>query len=114
MMLNFPAGRTGAALLLLRLYVAANACGWVTRCGAAHLWLCDAIGVLGVCIFLGLFTRTSAILLSVVTVICVFQGILIPQTLLQLLNIASLALAGAGALSVDARIFGRQVVKILP
>ena len=39
---------------------------------------------------------------------------LIPQALLRILNMASLGLAGAGVLSVDARIFGRQVVKILP
>jgi putative oxidoreductase len=114
MMLTFPTGRVGAALLLLRVYVAALAVPWIVRYGAAQLWPCAAIGILGAFVLFGFFTRAAAAALCLAGVALVLQGNLAAQCVAQGLILAALVLAGPGAFSADAWIFGRQVIRIRP
>jgi hypothetical protein len=108
----FPSGAAGVGLLLLRLSVAA----WLLSIapeGSAEAWrllalLAVALGLLG-----GFPTRLLALL-------SIFLGLAMTSASLTLLLGAlpgalaacSLAFAGPGAFSIDARRFGRRTVRL--
>jgi len=114
MMLTFPAGRVGAALLLLRIYAAIVGSHWVAQSLETHVLTSVVAGILGICLLLGLFTRAAALAICLFIAVLVFEEFLPVADVLQLLIFGALGLAGAGAFSLDARIFGRQVIRIRP
>ena len=114
MMLSFPTGRFGAALLLMRVQAAAIAGEWSVQCGTAHPLPCGAIGVLGLCVLLGSFARAAALALCIVGMVSVALGFLDLWAAVQSLVLVALGLSGAGAFSMDARFFGRQVIRLRP
>jgi len=114
MMLTFPAGRVGVALLLLRIYAAIISSCWVAQNLETHVLASVVAGIFGVCLFLGLFTRAAALAICLFSAALVFEEFLPAVDVLQALIFAALGLAGAGAFSLDARIFGRQVIRIRP
>jgi len=113
-MLTFPAGRVGAALLLLRIYAVIVSSHWVAQSLETHLLTRVVAGVLGICLILGLFTRAAALAICLFIAALVFEEFLPAADVFQILIFSALGLAGAGAFSLDARIFGRQVIRIRP
>lgn len=111
---SFPVGQLGFALLLIRLQVAAIAIQWVVQSGLADVWIRGAISILGACVFLGIFARIAAIALILVSVAAIWRGVLVPSAILQSFALAAVAFAGAGAVSMDSWIFGRQVIRFRP
>jgi hypothetical protein len=114
MMLTFPSGRIGAALLLLRALATAISCRWIAQDSFAHPWSSVAVGVLGLGVFLGLYTPGAAFTLCVLSLALILHGVLSPWAIWQSVVLAALGLAGAGAYSIDARLFGRKVIRVRP
>ena len=102
------------ALLLLRALAAATSCRWIVQDSFAHPWPCVAVGVLGLGVFFGLFTSAAALALCVLSVVLVLHGTLCPLAIWQSVVLAALGLAGAGAYSIDAKLFGRKVIRVRP
>jgi hypothetical protein len=110
----FPAGSAGAALLVLRLSVAATLIASATEGPdlATRAWIPVALSLLALSLCLGLLTPYSSVLG------CVFQLYLwrtvgVRDEFLLVLSIveaAILAVLGPGAYSMDARIFGRKLL----
>jgi hypothetical protein len=114
----FPTGSAGIALLVLRLVVAVTVLINTIRCWApdsAHL-VDIAVALVAVCLFLGFLTPYCA------AVSCLLELILLVTTgasnRLQLglsaLTAAATVVLGPGAYSIDARLFGRRLIKIPP
>ncbi len=114
----FPTGSAGVALVVLRfsvairLFVDASA-GWPA--GSVHLLV--AIAALAtLCLFVGLLTPYSA------AVCCLLECALLvtagaPNRFplgMSALTAAVVGMLGPGAYSVDARLFGRQLITIPP
>jgi hypothetical protein len=113
----FPSGSAGAALLILRLSVAATllvvgaAC-----CTFAESWTSIAAVVLAAGLCFGLLTPYCACLCCLMEL----RTLLISGRdtwlllALSILNGIVLALIGPGAYSLDSHIFGRQLVSLPP
>lgn len=109
----FPGGSTGAGLLLLRVSVAISTLMLTAACIRASyiphfLGILVAIGLCG-----GLQTRILAGLGALASLAC----LLAPSPPLGLaavhtISTIALALTGAGAFSLDARLFGRRTVTL--
>ena len=110
----FPAGGVGAALLLMRIQAAIFASQWAFQVGTARAWSIGALAFVGLGIFAGIFTRLAATLFAFVTIASVLRGILSPSAVWQTFDLAALSLAGAGAYSMDAWLFGRRVIRFRP
>jgi len=113
----FPTGSAGIALLVLRSVVAVTVVVNDRTCWPmGSTLIVEAIaGVVGLCLFLGFLTPYCAALS------CFLELTLLVSTdphRLQLwmsaLTAAATAALGPGAYSVDARLFGRRLVKIPP
>ena len=114
---RFSDGPAGLALLLMRLAQAATGLaiasglpGWIGT--VAHPELLTAL--LGVLLLVGLYVRPAAIVLALLGALAAssWSG---PARCLLLANACSglaLALLGAGAYSLDARLFGRRVIDL--
>src|SRR5262249_16615909 len=115
---RFPSGGPGVALLLLRISVAAVFfLSAANRSGVSSSYLLSA-GVLLISISLTIGFLTP--FLSLITWLSTIANLLmgpIPDNLIHVFPIfdaAALALLGAGAYSVDARMFGRRVIVVHP
>jgi uncharacterized membrane protein YphA (DoxX/SURF4 family) len=114
----FPAGAPGAGLLVLRASVAAtlivegaSACAWF-----ASAWAIAVVAGTVLFLLLGLLTPYAAVascLLHLTALYCTgwehgfHQGV-------SAVNSAVLAVLGPGAWSIDARVFGRRIVRLPP
>jgi hypothetical protein len=111
-----PAGANGVALLLLR--VSAALTPYVAYQHAAgspgYPWLVTASLAAGVLLVLGVGTRATALVCAIAAVVVGFEAGGWPAALLALaaLDFGAIALLGAGAYSVDARLFGRRVIEV--
>jgi hypothetical protein len=114
----FPTGSAGIALLVLRSVVGVTVLINTVTCwaaGSAHLVEVMA-ALVALCLFLGFLTPYCA------TVSCLLELILLATTdasnRLQLglsaLTAAATVVLGPGAYSIDARLFGRRLIKIPP
>ncbi len=107
----FPSGPRGAALLLLRLSAAS-----LVVLGAVRLplpaWSAAGLILVALALLVGLCTRPAALICAALAIVAVFQIGGTPSWLMSLnaLNAAALAILGAGAYSIDARLFGRRVI----
>jgi uncharacterized membrane protein YphA (DoxX/SURF4 family) len=114
----FPGGAAGAALLLLRASVAATLIVDGTAVGNpfASAWVLKAAVVLVFFLLLGLLTPYASVLT------CLLQlGVLVCtgrehgfHLFISAVNSAVLAILGPGAWSIDARVFGRRIVRLPP
>ena len=111
-----PSGPAGAALLLLRIAAAlilSAACFYLDACGFSP-WLTIVLALPAILLFLGFGTRVTALICAILAILVGLKlggwhGALIG---LQALNFGAIALLGAGAYSIDARLFGRRVIKL--
>jgi uncharacterized membrane protein YphA (DoxX/SURF4 family) len=111
----FPAGSAGIGLIVLRSVVAAtvviDARGWPMSFG---LVVGGISAIAGLCLIIGFLTPYCAVLSCAIELALVVaaddpnRG----QTLMSALTAAAAATLGPGAYSVDARLFGRQLIKI--
>ena len=110
----FPDGSSGLALILLRMSVAAHVIGIF----AAGEFTAEAptlvLAVIGAALMLGVFTRPSAVLAAAYEFPLNISrhGASLAASGFDLLPSISLALLGAGAYSIDARLFGRRVIDL--
>jgi hypothetical protein len=105
---HFPAGRSGAGLLLLRLSAAlAILAAPEIAATEAPRWICTVFAAF---LILGLWTRVAAILCIAVFSFALAQGADPAGSGAQLFEAAALWLLGAGAYSLDAGIFGRRTI----
>jgi hypothetical protein len=109
----FPGGSAGAGLLLLRVSVAVSTLMLTAACIRASyiphfLGVLVAIGLCG-----GLQTRILAVVGSLASLACLMAASP-PLGLAAVHTISAIALAftGAGAFSLDARLFGRRTVTL--
>ena len=105
---NFPDGRVGAGLLLLRLSAAISILASPALAAAgAPPWVATlfAIGLI-----LGLWTTMVAVLCLGLLLFALAQGAAPTGAGAQLLETAAILLLGAGAYSLDAIMFGRRTI----
>lgn len=103
----FPAGAAGIGLLLLRFQIALQLIGGADSMNASLAmpdWMFIVLCLLSVCVGLGLLT-------PIVALIGAIGGVLLFGPLLAQLSLLALALLGPGAYAVDARLFGRRLVR---
>lgn len=127
----FPDGWPGAGLLLLRV-----AAGSVLIIQGIAYWVSDrrelgflgwlalaAVGVVGFLLLIGLLTRYVALAAAVVAVVAGFswfartnlESVVTPMTsVLSAVIAVAVTCLGPGALSLDARLFGRREIVIPP
>jgi hypothetical protein len=110
----FPAGSAGAALLFMRLACAGLWLSALVFATALPLWLAVAGGLVACALVLGFLTRiaTALTIMAIVAARVELSGALGALTLLHLLDAGALLLLGAGAYSLDARLFGRREIRI--
>jgi uncharacterized membrane protein YphA (DoxX/SURF4 family) len=114
----FPTGSAGIALVVLRAVVAVTVLVNARTCWpmGSRLVVEGIAALVGLCLFLGFLTPYCA------AVSCFLELALLVATdspnRLQLgmsaLTAAATAVLGPGAYSVDARLFGRKLIKIPP
>lgn len=109
----FPGGLVGVALLLGRL-AAAAALALVLRGFAPAPWIAFPVLVLAASLAAGLLTRFAAACCAVLVLVGAARagGALSAVLALNALHVAGLALTGGGAYSLDARLFGRRVIRL--
>ncbi|MFZ1990863.1 MAG: hypothetical protein WAW96_13960 [Alphaproteobacteria bacterium] len=104
------------ALLLLRIAAALTLSAACFYVGAItlHPWFATGLVVPAILLFFGFGTRIAALACAIAAV---FAGIQVSGwhgaiICLEALNFFAIALLGAGAYSIDARLFGRRVIKL--
>jgi len=124
---SFPSGWAGAALLVLRLVVGASATfeaglTFARDHAPAHMATIAAasVAIAGVALIIGFLTPIASSFVCVIG--AVIMGVMHPAALLLLNSTmaafefvvmsAVLVILGPGAISVDARLFGRREVAI--
>ena len=110
----FFAGTPGAALLLMRLATALMLLITLCRSFTPALWLDLAGALLVASLAAGFAVRLAAALAALVILYAAIRsgsdsGAVLA---LQAVQSAALALLGAGAYSIDARLFGRRVIRL--
>lgn len=108
----FPAGLAGIGLLVIRVACAVHLSVLVLP-ASPPTWLRLVGAIAAVALVLGLLTQVLAILGLFVFVLDALSGDktwTIAMTM-QCLDMLALSLLGAGAYSIDARLFGRRVIK---
>lgn len=108
----YPAGAAGAGLLLLRLSVV-HALLMTTSIRNAALWHQLFVTLIGLGLIGGYFTR----FLSILSVLVATRGAsgtwgIVPGDVPTILCAMALMLLGPGAFSIDARLFGRETVRL--
>ncbi len=108
----YPSGLRGVALLLLRVSAAALLALGLDRL-VLPVWSRAGVLLVGAGLLVGVCTRFAALVCAVLATVAFFEiaGALSWLTGLQALNSTALAILGAGAYSIDARLFGRRVIE---
>ena len=109
----FPGGLPGVALLLARL-ATASVLILVFRDGLDALWPTVPLVLLAASLVAGLLTRIMAAIGAALVLFGATRagGVLAGVLALSALHILGLALTGGGAYSLDARLFGRRVIRL--
>ena len=112
----YPGGIAAPALLMLRLHAVAITVTQCTLVRPSSLWLIVLSAPIVLALAIGLFTRAAA---ALVTAVSLGVAIELGGAMGLLLAIAGLAsaaliLLGAGAWSLDARLFGRRMILLRP
>lgn len=115
--LRYPDGSQGVALLLLRLSLAVIAFPSLARSwpASANWWpVAIPAAALGLALAAGFGTRAAALLLTATLVagLVSAEAALAPFLAVSSGSAASLALLGPGAYSIDAHRFGRRVIRV--
>jgi hypothetical protein len=110
----FPAGASGAALLLLRVSASLLLVGALVYLGASPVWAKCGVVLVAVALCTGFRTRFAAWLCALLAAAGAMEigGALGVLVALSAVNAAALALLGAGAFSIDALLFGRRVISL--
>jgi hypothetical protein len=110
----FPGGAPGAALLLLRLCTAFLLPLAVFNAFSPTVWLYVAVVLLAASLAAGIGVRLAAPLAAGIILLAAIRsgGMLEAIQAVQAVQSAALALLGAGAYSIDARLFGRRVIQL--
>jgi hypothetical protein len=110
----FLGGAPGTGLLLLRLGTAFLVPFTVFSSLSPPLWLDMAVGLLATCLAVGFAVRVAASLAALLILFGASRSddALAAILATQALQAAALALLGAGAHSIDARLFGRRVIQL--
>ncbi len=108
----FPGGFRGAALLLLRISAASLMALGVARLHDLAAWSAAGMLLVAAALVAGICTRLAAVICALLVTAAFIRigGALSWLMGLQALNAAALAILGAGAYSIDARLFGRRVI----
>jgi hypothetical protein len=111
---TFPTGSPGAALLILRLTVAASLLLIGAAGGLSWTAIAVVLPVIGLC--LGFLTPYCAVLCCLMELRAALlsgkeHGLVL---VVPILNSIVLAMIGPGAYSLDSQIFGRQLVRLPP
>ncbi len=111
----FPAGASGAALLLLRIS-AALLLGVLWHLSGFSAWSYLPAAILGIALIVGFFTRLAALAVAALALLALMrlEGLSALLLALQGTSAVALALLGAGAYSIDARLFGRRIIDFGP
>ena len=112
--LVFPAGSICFALLLLRVSVSLSTINDAQSSVSYHHAWVIACGMLALAVSAGFRTRTAAVLSAIVAVAMMAIIRVMPSIacITHVLPAIVLAMAGPGAFSIDARLFGRRTVYI--
>jgi hypothetical protein len=110
----FLGGAPGTGLLLLRLGTAFLVPFTAFSALSPPLWLDMAAGLLAISLIAGFAVRVAASLAALLILYAASRstGALVAILTVQALQAAALALLGAGAYSIDARLFGRRVIQL--
>jgi hypothetical protein len=113
---TFPDGQPGAALLLLRLSLAGVLAfhGAVYWQGLPAFWVTLICGGVGLFLAIGLYTPFAAIFGAAAGTLALFffKGDDPVAAVFVLLAMVALGMLGAGAYSLDARMYGRREVVV--
>lgn len=109
----FPQGLPGAGLLVLRLSLAPAVAAAILLL-AAPAWVEAGVLALASAILFGVYTQPAALAGAALCVVVTFSvdGGLGWAAVVIGLNLIALAMIGPGAYSIDARLFGRKVIKL--
>lgn len=112
--LVFPAGSAGLALLLLRVAVFLTLLNPPFPSMAATSLAMIACDLLALAVGFGLFTRTAATLSVATLLVSAAMGGTLPALASApfFFTASALAIIGPGAISIDARMFGRRTVHL--
>jgi len=124
---TFPGGWPGAGLLLLRIVVGAGAAAqgavYLTHMTEPHalMWIAAVVGIVsGLALLAGFLTPASGAAAGLATLFFVITGtpsgtpVLIARLAASILAVDAVALVllGPGALSMDARLYGRREIVV--
>jgi hypothetical protein len=110
----FPAGVAGVALFCIRIAASAMLLIVVEASGMSRLdWVTAVCMILAFCLCLGALTPFVCAASCAVELNCFsgLSGIEVADQSFLILVTASLVVLGPGAYSLDARLFGRRVIK---
>jgi hypothetical protein len=110
----FPGGLVGAALLLGRLAAAGVLMFALRGLAPQTAWAAPALLVLAASLAAGLLTRVAAAVCAALVFVYAARvsGTLSAILALNALQVVGLVLTGGGAYSLDARLFGRRVIRL--
>ena len=111
---RFPDGAAGAALLVIRIAQAATSLTVLLGAPKQELLLTIVAVIASMLLVAGLFVRPTALVLAVMCVLAAssWHGAARCVLLGHACSDLALALLGAGAYSLDARLFGRRVIDL--
>jgi hypothetical protein len=110
----FPGGLIGVALLLGRLAAAAVLAFALRGVVRETAWAVLPVVLLAIGLATGLLTRFAAAACAVLVLVAAARadGTLSAVLALNALQVVGLVLTGGGAYSLDARLFGRRVIRL--
>jgi uncharacterized membrane protein YphA (DoxX/SURF4 family) len=111
MVMAYPARAAGVAFLLLRAQAAVIAVALAVEDRGLPALLRIVLMVLACALTVGVMTRTAAMIAGTVLLgMAAWSAIGVVAAAEQILAMLALAVAGPGAYSIDARLFGRRVI----
>ena len=114
----FPSGRAGVALLLLRVAAATTLIvdGMANWASVTSFWILIVFLLPAFSLIVGLLTPYGAMVCGLVQMVVLFKtgGCNGFHLAMSILTSGAVALLGPGAYSVDARMFGRQILSVPP